>query len=316
MPGAAAKRHPIQVVSRRTGLSADVLRAWEKRYGILEPARSDGGRRLYSDDDIEYLRLLKRATAAGRNVGQLAALSRRELTALVREDEAAASAVPTPPGAAPVRTAVLERALGAMRQLDASTLEATLRRAMIESEAIQFLEGVVVPLLEQVGELWEKGELRPAHEHLASAVVRGVLGEFVGTFSAAADAPHILVATPTGQRHEFGAMLAAATAAAVGWRVTYLGAELPADEIAAAAKQAGVAAVGLSLVHPRGDAEVGEQLRHLRRALAADVVLLVGGSAAGSYQKTLRDVGATHVPDLPHLRTTLASVGRGTARRS
>ncbi len=316
MPGDSAKRHPIQVVSRRTGLSADVLRAWEKRYGILDPARSDGGRRLYSDDDIEYLRLLKRATAAGRNVGQLADLSRRELTALVREDETAASSVPTQPGAAPVREAVLGRAFTAMRTLDAATLEATLRRAMIESEAIQFLEGVMVPLLEQVGDLWEQGELRPAHEHLASAVVRGVLGEFLGTFSAGADAPHVLLATPTGQRHEFGAMLAAATAAAAGWRVTYLGAELPADEIAAAARQTGVTAVGLSLVHPQGDPAVGEHLRLLRRELAADVVLLVGGSAAGSYQKALRAVDAVHVPDLPHLRTTLASVGRGTTRRS
>jgi len=86
------KRHPIQVVAKRTGLSADVLRAWEKRYGVLKPARSEGGRRLYSDEDIEYLRLLRRATVAGRNVGQVAGLSRDELEATVREDEAAVAA--------------------------------------------------------------------------------------------------------------------------------------------------------------------------------------------------------------------------------
>jgi DNA-binding transcriptional MerR regulator len=81
------KRHPIQVVVRRTGLTADVLRAWEKRYGVIEPGRSEGGRRLYSDRDIERLRLLRRATGAGRRISQIAGLATEELAALVKEDE-------------------------------------------------------------------------------------------------------------------------------------------------------------------------------------------------------------------------------------
>ena len=65
-------RHPMRVVTRRTGLSADLLRAWERRHEVVKPSRSMGGRRLYSDDDIERLRLLYRATLAGRSIGQVA----------------------------------------------------------------------------------------------------------------------------------------------------------------------------------------------------------------------------------------------------
>src|SRR5918999_1092269 len=80
----SAAVHPIGVVTRRTGLSPDLLRAWEKRYDVVKPARSGGGRRLYSDADIERLRLLYRATLAGRGIGQVATLSTPALAALVR----------------------------------------------------------------------------------------------------------------------------------------------------------------------------------------------------------------------------------------
>jgi DNA-binding transcriptional MerR regulator/methylmalonyl-CoA mutase cobalamin-binding subunit len=303
------KRHPIQVVAKRTGLSADVLRAWEKRYGVLDPARSGGGRRLYSDEDIDYLRLLRRATAAGRNVGRVVGLSRAALEAMVREDEAAAVARPTRTGIGPDGAGeAVERALAAILALDGPALEAVLRRAMIETEALRFLDAVVVPLLVGIGERWRHGDASPAHEHLASSVLRGVLGAFTGTFVARPDAPRFVSATPQGQRHEFGAMLAAASAAAVGWRVTYLGGDLPAAAIAAAARQTGAAVVALSLVHPENDPDVSNEVRALRATLPPDIVLIVGGAAAKGYARALKDVKALVVSDLGTLRATLVSI--------
>lgn len=302
------KRHPIQVVAKRTGLSADVLRAWEKRYGILDPARSDGGRRLYSDEDIDYLRMLRRATAAGRNVGQLVALSRADLEALIREDETAATQVPVPARTVSVGEATVERAVAAMVQLDGQGLDAILRRAMIENDAQQFLGGVVVPLLTRIGERWAEGDVDPAHEHLASSVIRGVLGEFTATFVPGDGAPRLLAATPTGQRHEFGAMLVAAGAASAGWRVTYLGSDLPAASIAKAARQSEAGVVALSIVHPKNDQGLAAELRALRAALASDVVLLVGGAAAESYGAALRAVQALVVRDIAALRSTLGTL--------
>jgi DNA-binding transcriptional MerR regulator len=302
------KRHPIQVVARRTGLSADVLRAWEKRYGILHPARSDGGRRLYSDDDIEYLRLLRRATGAGRSVGQLVELTHDALEAVVREDDSAAAAVPSEFPSPATADAVVDRAMEAIAALDARQLEIVLRRAMIEHDAARFLDAVIAPLLARVGAEWRDGRLTPAHEHLASRVVREALNEYMATFVPRPDAPRFLSATPQGQRHEFGAMLAAATAAAAGWRVTYLGADLPAASIAEATLQARASVVGLSILHPTDDPQLPVELKALRTALPLEVVMLVGGAGAAAYTRALRDIRAVQVSDMASLRPALVSL--------
>lgn len=310
MDSPQAKRHPIQVVAKRTGLSADVLRAWEKRYGILDPARSEGGRRLYSDEDIDYLRLLRRATAAGRNVGALVPLSRDELEALIREDETAATQVPARHEAVPAAAGhiLVEQGVAAMQALDAPGLVTVLRRGMIEFEAHQFLGAVIVPLLTRIGDGWSHGRVDPAHEHLASSVIRGVLSEFTATFVPQSGAPRFLSATPQGQRHEFGAMLVAAEAAAAGWRVTYLGADLPAASIAAAARRTEAAVVALSLLHPKDDPAIPAELEALRAALPPDVVLLVGGPAAANVAAVLERIGALTVADLASLRATLGTL--------
>lgn len=310
------KRHPIQVVARRTGLSPDVLRAWEKRYGILKPARSQGGRRLYADDDIEYLRLLRRATSAGRNVGQLVRLSRSELEAMVREDDAAAAASPPPTREEAEPAPAVAQALAATEALQAPELERILRRAMVETEAARFLDDMIAPLLANIGLRWERDQFTPAHEHLASAVVQNALAQFTATFTAGPDAPGLVSATLPGQRHAFGAMLAAASAAALGWRVTYLGADLPAAAIASAARQAEATAVALSFIHPAGDPSVAGALRDLRAALPAHVVLLAGGASVESYAEALQDARAIVVHDLPRMRSVLTSlVGERSPRR-
>jgi len=302
------KRHPIQVVARRTGLSADVLRAWEKRYGVLKPARSSSGRRLYSDDDIEYLRLLRRATGAGRNVGALVDLSRDALRAVVREDDAAAAVAPAEAPRIVAADVVVDQAVDAVAALDSRRLEVVLRRAMIEHEATRFLDAVIVPVLARIGLEWQHDRLTPAHEHLASRLIRQVLDEYTATFVPRIDAARLLLATPQGQRHEFGAMLAAATAAAGGWWVTYVGADLPAVAIADAARQARASVVGLSIVHPLDDPLLPAELNALRLALPSDVVLLVGGAGSAAYAKALRDVKAVVVSDLASLRPALASL--------
>src|SRR5207244_2166406 len=178
-PRVGQHRHPMRVVTRRTGLSADLLRAWERRYQLVTPSRSEGGHRLYSDADIEHLRLLYRATLAGRTIGQVAELPRDALVALVRQDAAAdaaaerASGAPeraaphTPPSAADY----LGDCLRTVERLDATALEATLRRAAVALPAAAFLDTLVVPLLERVGTGWREGTLRPVHGHLASAVL-------------------------------------------------------------------------------------------------------------------------------------------------
>lgn len=304
------KRHPIQVVARRTGLTPDVLRAWENRYGVVAPGRSPGRRRLYSDEDVERLRLLRRATRSGRRIGQVAALSDDELAALVREDEREEAEVEKlePAGAAGPAEVFLRSGLAAVERLDARELEGVLTRALVRLGAPVVIEEVAAPLLRRLGEAWRAGELTPAHEHLASVVVRRVIGNLIEAVEPVGAGPNLVVATPTGQIHELGALFAAATAATEGWRITYLGADLPADDIATAARETGAEAVALSLVHPGADDELVEELKELRLALPPAVPVLVGGAVSASYEDVLREIEAIQLADLPALRSVLAEL--------
>jgi DNA-binding transcriptional MerR regulator/methylmalonyl-CoA mutase cobalamin-binding subunit len=310
----------MRVVMRRTGLSADLLRVWERRHGVVAPHRSPSGRRLYSDEDIERLRLLYRAPLAGRTIGHVAGLSDAELAELVRRDvEAEREPAGAPrPAPADVPTGFLGRCLRAVERLDALALEAVLRRAAVALPADAFLDALVAPLLARIGSRWREGALRPVHGHLAFAVVRRALERLTEAAVSPLAAPVLAVATPVGQAHELGALMAAAAGAAEGWRIAYLGAELPAEDIAEGAAQTRSRAVALSLVYPAGDAAVAHELRRLGPLLPRGVALLVGGAAAPHYRAALDEVGAVLLPDLAGLRAQLRALRRATrlARRA
>lgn len=285
-------RHPVRVVAARTGLSAHVLRAWERRYAVIAPDRSGTGRRLYSDADIERLVLLRVLTAAGESISQLARLSDRELARMAK----ARGPVPS------ISLAESEpwrvRALSAIQSIDAPTLRSELCRATLALGVPRFLAEVAAPVLVGVGERWHAGTLGIAEEHLATAVTREVLGWIRESSGAAPGAPGLVIATPAGQIHEGGALLAAAAAAAAGWRVTYLGANLPGKEIALAAERTGARAVALSLIHPAHDPRMGAELKAIRRGLSAGTLLLAGGSAAAGYRAEVEAAGGTVIAEL------------------
>jgi DNA-binding transcriptional MerR regulator/methylmalonyl-CoA mutase cobalamin-binding subunit len=308
--------HPIRVAARRTGLSAHVIRAWEKRYGAVEPKRTPTGRRVYQTEDLERLILLRRATLAGRSIGQVAKLPMPELKRLVEEDESAAANVhPTRPEAQAPRPGarsggaqLLAACVDAVAALDTAALQRALDEGSVSLSRPALMEQVIVPLMHRVGDLWRDGSLRVAHEHLASAVVRSFTGNLNGAFPSSTSAPAIVVTTPSGQLHEIGALLAAATAASEGWRTTYLGPSLPADEIAGAVRQTGARAVALSVVYPADDPHVRTELLKLSQLVGAETTILVGGPGASSQRIVLEAVGVRYVPDYQSLRATLESL--------
>jgi len=288
------KRHPIRLVAARTGLSRDVLRAWESRYGAVEPLRTPGGQRLYSDEDIERLGLLRQALDAGRRIGQISDLGLKELQRLVREDEKAALEIIERRVSEPVASRAekfLEDALAAVEQLDAGRLEATLNRALISLEAVELVESVIGPLMTRIGERWWNDHLDPSHEHLATVVISRILDDIRST-AHRADGPGLLVATPRGQRHVLGAMLAAAVAATEGWSVTYLGPDLPSESIATAAEAVSAQAVALSIIYPTDDESLADEIRSLRRRLPNRVRIIIGGQGAAGYRDVLDEIGA------------------------
>jgi DNA-binding transcriptional MerR regulator/methylmalonyl-CoA mutase cobalamin-binding subunit len=310
--------HPIQVVARRTGLSMDVIRAWEKRYAVVTPLRTDNGRRLYSDADVDRLRLLAQATNTGRSIKQVAGLTGAELEAAVREpaDRQSAASAGSPAAeqrtdAAPMSVDHLQLALDAVERFDALALDAALRRAVIALPAEQFLDSVVVPLWQRVTDRMRENTLRPPHGHLTLTTLRRTLHRIAEVGIMPFAAPDLVVTTPAGQPHELGALLAAAAAAAEGWRVTYVGPGVPADEIAETATYARARAVAVSLGTLRGDRILARELRRLRALLPHDVPILVECDASVAHGAALREIGATMVPDLPTLRTRLRAVRTG-----
>jgi methanogenic corrinoid protein MtbC1 len=312
------QRHPIRVVAERTGLSLDVLRAWEKRYGVVEPERSGTGRRLYSDVDVDRLLLLRRATEAGRPIGRIASLSDGELRALVEEDDEARGrrerALSGPVAAESM--AFVEAALEQIRALDAAALDAVLVHAAFRQGTAVFLEDVAAVLLRRIGELWHAGTIRSAHEHMASAVIRRVLSWLMWSGHSGPEASVIVVATPVGQVHELGALLSAAAAAGEGWRVVYLGADLPADEIARVARETNADALGLSVVFATEGSPFASELRRLGAELPERVSVFVGGSAAGRYAAVIREVGGHQMTDLAEFRARLSDLAGKTVRRT
>ncbi|KPJ90458.1 MAG: hypothetical protein AMS18_10845, partial [Gemmatimonas sp. SG8_17] len=204
------KRHPIQVVARRSGLTPDVLRAWEKRYSVVTPARSDGGRRLYSDADIDRLRLIQEAMAGGRRIGQLAGLRSEELLDLVKEDRREAVSHPVSAGQVAPHSdpdVHLAECMDAVRSLDSTWLRTAFGRAVIALRPEAFIDDVATPLMHRIGQMWKEGKLTPGHEHLASTVIRQTVAEVTDALQPQNGASRLVVAAPAHQRHEIGAML-------------------------------------------------------------------------------------------------------------
>jgi len=302
------KRHPIQVVAKRTGLTADVLRVWEKRYEVVAPGRSSGGHRLYSDLDVERLGLLNRAVSGGRRISRVAELPIEDLKDLVREDEDAAvhRQREIEQGLSSKPEVHLEACLAAVESLNAVRLEKSLMRAAVALSAPMLIEDVLGPLLASIGDRWEHGKMSPGHEHLASNVIRRVLESLATSVMPGPEAPGLVVATPTGQRHEFGALFVAAAAATQGWRVTYLGTELPAADIADVARSTGASGIAISLVFPVDDPRVAEELLGLRAAVGPTMPILTGGRAALSYRDAIDSVGGRLISSLEDLYASLA----------
>jgi len=294
---------PIGVVSKRTGLSTHVIRVWERRYGVIQPDRSAGNRRHYSAAEIERLRLLKQVTDCGYPIGQVAHLADNDLKRLL----VPAEAHETPPplgrktGADPHE--VITVCQGLLDEMHSQKLEAALLAAYRDFGLMLFLQQLATPLLRWAGERWESGDLRPGQEHLLTVALRAILSEIFSGFASDVNAPVMVLGTLPGQWHELGALIAAVVAASEGWRVEYLGPNLPVDEIAHSAQTAAATAVGISLIGPQEREQVLRAVRLLRRLLPSSVALYAGGESSRGMQDDLLALGATPVLDLREWQT-------------
>ena len=281
-------QHSIKFAAQKTGLSPHVIRVWEKRYDAVSPDRTDTNRRRYSDAEIERLSLLRTATLAGHSIGNVAQLPTEKLRELAANAPSPQNSLTPEAGLA---TALISNAVSAVLEHDSTKLEDILTRAAVQLGNHGLLERIIAPLAHRIGDLWQNGSITAAHEHFASAVIRNFLIRHSKPYAMSGSTPTLVVATPAGQLHELGAVMVAAAANDMGWRVIYLGTSLPALEIAGAVVRNQARALALSIVFPGDDPNLPGELETLRKNLPAEVRLLAGGRSAESYAETLGKCG-------------------------
>ena len=262
----------IAALARRTGIAADTLRKWEQRYRILQPSRTQGGQRRYSERDVARVEWLRERLDEGYRISEAASL----LGTIEVE----------PARSAPDQLAAILDSLG---HGDCGEIGMRLDQAFALLGVDTTLEEVLRPLLETVGERWERGELTVADEHLVSEAVRSRLGYLLGDQGGGVHGVAVL-ACVAGERHELGLMMAAIALRRDGWKVVYLGADTPLADAAALAARCSARVLGLSLAAR----ELAKPLeRALRKTPLPDGVSLVLGGSGSSPALAAR-LGATH----------------------
>jgi DNA-binding transcriptional MerR regulator len=262
----AETTYPLRAAARLTGLSPDLLRAWESRYGVVKPLRTAGGTRRYRAADLERLRLVKAAVDAGDRISAVARLDPVELAR-----RAAGTERPSQAGLEPI--------LSALARLDAEGAQRLLALQLSAMGPVSFARVFALPLAREIGERWATNRMGIASEHLATGVLRSMLGSALTPTAASRLGPTIVFATPTGERHELGLQSAALTALGAGANPIYLGAELPVEDLLGAVANSGAAVLALSLVTiPNGPA--GQMIGAIRNGLPDEIRLWIGGPRA------------------------------------
>ena len=293
--------YAIRYVSQRTGLTSHVIRAWEKRYEAVVPQRSPKNRRLYSEDNVQRLQLLKKLTDSGHNISQVAQLDSKELMELAQRGVTGVSRMRANnmrPSQTLAASEHCKACLSAVLNLDPEALECSFDQAAVELTRPTLLKEVIVPLFEEIGNLWRKGSLKIVNEHMATTVTRTFLLNLLRATEISDPAPKIVIATTVGQWHDVGALTVALTVAEDGWQPIYYGPNLPAEEIALGVKQSCARAVAISITHLLDQHSLIEELRKLRRYIGRDLALFVGGRAVADYMHFLEEVNAKYISDI------------------
>jgi DNA-binding transcriptional MerR regulator/methylmalonyl-CoA mutase cobalamin-binding subunit len=304
----SSAQYLIGTVSKRSGVKSDLVRAWERRYQAVTPTRTAGGHRVYTDQDIARLKLLNQATGHGHSISQIAQFSLDELKKLLQQEDAYSQISHTALMTGDKKFLAedyIEKCYATVLAFDARALESHFENAIVELGSEAFIEELLTPLLTRIGERWKTGELRPIHEHMTSSVIRSLTYILRNNNPSPDNAPRMIVSTPIGQLHELGALLAAIMAELNGWQVTYLGANLPAEEIAAAVKYTHAKAVTISISFNADDHIIPKEMRRLRKLIGNNIALIVGGRAASHYEAVLDEVGVLKIQSYEHFRIIL-----------
>lgn len=291
-------QYPIRAVAKLTGIAVDTLRAWERRYGAVKPARTPRGR-LYNEADVRRLILLHTALEGGHAIGQVATLSDAELQqlSLARFPSGRAYREASEPGP---RTEFpeLSALLDAIESFDSPAINAELGRLALLLSPSELVHKAVLPVMRLTGENWENGTYQVAQEHMFSACVRSLLGGLIRLQRPGNGAARLMLATPSGELHEFGILAAAMLAVEHDFQVTYLGPNLPAPDIISAAGKCAPHVVVLGIMKTNATPLVRQDVDLLALELPLATELWLGGSGAADVVNGMARSGTFVLEDL------------------
>jgi DNA-binding transcriptional MerR regulator len=250
----------IGEVARRTGLTPEVLRVWERRYGVVRPGRTPGGFRLYSEDDVTRVRRMRALLDQGVGTAEAAqVVARTEVEA---------------PQATADLGAARDELVAAFVAFDERAADALLDRLLAERTVEAVIRDVMLPVLAAVGDGWERGTISVAQEHFGANLLRGRLASY-GRGWYRAVGPRALLACPPGERHDVGLIAFGVALNRLGWRIAFLGADTPFETLASAAKAVDPAAIVIARTWQGEELDI-ESLRRLAKRFP----VVVGGSGA------------------------------------
>lgn len=285
----AAPLAGIATVERDTGLSKDTLRVWERRYGFPNPSRDSNGERVYTSEQFEKLRVLRRLIDSGIRPGEIVAEPLHVLAARV---QALPPRIPRAEGQATVASA----ALRLLKSHQVGELRAFLSRSLMQLGLQRFVLEVAAPLNELVGQAWIDGGLQIFEEHLYAEQMQHLLRQAIASLAQDAQSPRVLLTTLPGEKHRLGVLMAEACLSVEGAQCISLGVETPAWDIVQAAKAHRVDIVGLSFSQAMPLKAAHEGLVDLRKRLDRKCLLWAGGNV---WQRTRKDIpGVTLIASL------------------
>jgi DNA-binding transcriptional MerR regulator/methylmalonyl-CoA mutase cobalamin-binding subunit len=264
--------YSIKAVAQATGLTVETLRAWERRYAVVTPVRDASGRRVYGPEDVLRLRRLREATERGHPISRLAPLDDERLAALLD--------TPADQRSQGTAHALVDRILEAAAEFRAVDCEQAITLAIATLPPPRLVAEVLQPLLREVGERWHRGEWSIAQERMVTKIVTRHVGLMLDAYDRAARRESVVFATLQGERHELGLLMSAMICASRGFKVHYLGADLPAVEIARFARELGASVIALSVVWREGISDLTAQLATLTENLTPGTAIWIGGSAS------------------------------------
>ncbi len=310
------KYYNIQTVSQMCGLSTHCIRAWEKRYGAIKPARSDNGRRLYSELELNRLLMLGKLSSLGNSISLIANLPDLELEELLDKMTNGRSL-----GSLQVKThnkslvtpeTYLNNLFMALHAYKLDVLTHELNKASMDLSCKEFAMDVVAALFRKVGEYVHTGRMSIAQEHTLSAITKFFIGRRIAQHYRGDNQGKIKItlATPVGEYHSIGLMLASLLMAEHNLNFVYLGENLPEESITDAAKAtgSGIVLLAISPAYRMLNKDINSVASKLRKNLPESTQLWIGGAIQDIRSSTIRDAGITTFDCLANLDKKLETI--------